>query len=65
MSKKSILFVVAGPEGYGVGRVWDLLFNSLVNHDYQITITVLDRDYLSRWIERYPGASIVAPTFLE
>ena len=42
---------------------WDLLFNSLVNHDYQITITVLDRDYLSRWIERYPGASIVAPTF--
>lgn len=63
MDRKTLVFVVAGPEGYGVRRVWDLLFRTLSEAGHDIVITVLDRDCLDRWQAGYPGASVVAPPF--
>lgn len=63
MDSKTLVFVVAGPEGYGVWRTWGLLFQTLFDADHDITIAVLDRDYLDRWQASYPGASVVAPPF--
>ncbi len=63
MDRKTLVFVVAGPEGYGVRRVWDLLFRTLSNADYDITIAVLDRECLEKWRAGYPSASVVAPSF--
>lgn len=63
MDRKTLVFVVAGPEGYGVRRVWDLLFRTLSEAGHNIVIAVLDRDCLHRWQADYPGASVVAPPF--
>jgi glycosyltransferase involved in cell wall biosynthesis len=63
MDRKTLIFIVAGPEGYGVRRVWDLLFRILSNADYDITIAVLDRECLAKWQAGYPSASVVAPSF--
>lgn len=63
MERMAVVFVVAGPEGYGVRRVWDLLFRTLHDAGNDIVIAVLDRDYLERWQVGYPGASVVAPPF--
>lgn len=63
MDRKTLVFVVAGPEGYGVRRVWELLFRSFSDSDQDVVIAVLDRDFLDRWQTDYPGASVVAPPF--
>jgi glycosyltransferase involved in cell wall biosynthesis len=63
MDRKTLVFVVAGPEGYGVRRVWDLLFEAMSDAGHNIVIAVLDRDCLYKWQVGYPGASVVAPPF--
>ncbi|MDT8328397.1 MAG: glycosyltransferase family 4 protein [Roseovarius sp.] len=63
MNRGTLVFVVAGPEGYGVRRVWDLLFRTLSDSGHDIVIAVLDRDCLDRWKTGYPGASVIAPPF--
>lgn len=63
LNDQTLVFVVEGPEGYGVRRVWDLLFQTLSNAGYAITIAVLDRGFVEKWQATYPGVTAVAPLF--
>lgn len=63
MGHNTLVFVVAGPEGYGIGRVWDLLFRALSSAGYEIVIAVLDQDWQDKWRTQYPDASVVVPPF--
>jgi hypothetical protein len=57
---RSALCIVAGPEGYGVRRIWSTLIAGLLEHGWVVTIAVLERGHAQAWKDAFPGATVAA-----
>lgn len=58
---RSAVCIVAGPEGYGVHRIWSTLISGLLANGWVVTIAVLESGHVNAWKDDFPDATVVAP----
>lgn len=58
---RTILCIVAGPEGYGVRQIWSSLICGMRKSGWNVIIAVLEQRHAKAWMDEFPASTVLTP----